>query len=290
MRRGIFLTSAAVTLSALAVPLPAASAGGPLIAPPFGALERRTGGRLGVFAIDTGSGRAISHRANERFPMCSTFKLLAVSAVLARIDAGHEHLDRRVAFGKDDLLAYAPITTAHVGAGFMTVGDLCASAIEYSDNTAANLLLETLGGPPAVTRYARSLGDPITRLDRNEPSLNTAVPGDVRDTTTPAAMATDMRELVLGRKLSPTSMRRLSAWMVACTTGYTSIRAGVPASWSIGDKTGSGDHGTRNDVAVLWPPTRRPIIVAAYLTGATVSADDRDGALAEVGHIVSRML
>lgn len=218
--------------------------------------------------------------------MCSTFKLLAVSAMLARVDRGHERLDRRVAYGPRDLLDYAPVTKAHVHDGSLSVGALCAAAIEVSDNTAANLLLRELGGPAAVTRFARSLGDPVTRLDRTEPDLNTAIPGDPRDTTSPRAMARDLQAVGLGSGLSAASRTRLSGWLAHCATGADRLRAGIPSTWRAGDKTGSGAHGTANDVAMLTPPSRAPIIVAAYLTGATISSDARDALLANVARLV----
>jgi beta-lactamase class A len=219
--------------------------------------------------------------------MCSTFKVLLVGAVLSRVDAGEEHLDRHISYEKPDLLEYAPVTRANVSLGFMTVKALCKAAIEYSDNTAANLLLRTIGGPHRVTTYARSLGDSLTRLDRNEPSLNTAVPGDERDTTTPAAMAASLQKLLTGSVLSPPSRRELESWLMGCKTGIDSIRAGVPASWRVGDKTGSGAHATTNDIAILYPPSRSPIFVTAYYTGSSASDDARHEVLAEVGRIVS---
>ena len=284
MQRRRFLNATAATVAAFALSARGASAA-PSLGEQFAALEKHTGGRLGVFAIDTVTGRGITHRSNERFPMCSTFKLLATAAVLARVDAGHEKLDRHVPYTKADLLKYAPVTTNHVGDGFMTVGALCRAAMEYSDNTAANLLVGTLGGPKAVTRFARKIGDPITRLDRLEPIMSTAMPGEVRDTTTPAAMARDMRGLLSGNLLAPASRGQLISWLVAGRTGGDCIRAGVLKSWRVGDKTGSGDHGTRNDIAIQWPPKRRPLIITAYLTGAIVSPSDRDAALASVGRI-----
>lgn len=151
----------------------------------LGDVERRLGGRLGVAVLDTHTGHRVGYHEGERFPMCSTFKLLAVTAVLSRVDGSQEQLDRRIAYGESDLLEYAPVTRAHVGEGGMTLGDLCAAAIEQSDNTAANLILGTLGGPSAVTAYARSLGDSVTRLDRTEPTLNDWQPGEQRDTTSP---------------------------------------------------------------------------------------------------------
>lgn len=250
-------------------------------------LEARYGGRLGVFALDSGTGANIRRRPNERFPMCSTFKMLLVASVLARVDARLERLDRQIAYRSSDLLAYAPVTRANVGRGSMTVGALCEAALEVSDNTAANLLLRAIGGPERVTRYARSLGDSQTRLDRNEPSLNSAMPGDARDTTTPAAMAANVRGLLTGSFLSNSSRRNLQAWLLACKTGDDRLRAGLPARWRVGDKTGSGDRATANDIAVLYPPGRPPIFVAAYYTGSSASSDARDEVLADVGRIVS---
>jgi beta-lactamase class A len=248
---------------------------------------------LGVYAVDVGSGSAISYRANERFAMCSTFKVLAVAAVLARVDRGEERRDRHVLYTRADLLAYAPITRLHVGEGFMTVSALCEAAIEYSDNTAANLLLKALGGPKSVTEYARSLGDPVTTLNRFEPALNSAIPGDSRDTTTPAAIAADLRRVVLASALSATSSRELTAWLRHCRTGRSLLRAGLPPSWIVGDKTGlggrtnaAGASDTRNDIAIAWPPHKDPLIIAAYLTGSQLPAAQRDASIASVARIV----
>lgn len=279
MDRAAFLSGAATFTAALGFPKA-----------PLAELERRYGGRLGVVAVNSGTGARIAHRPGERFPMCSTFKVLLVGAVLSRVDAGKEHLDRHILYGTTDLLEYAPVTRAKVGVGFMTVRALCGAAIEYSDNTAANLLLRTIGGPPRVTTYARSLGDSVTRLDRNEPSLNAAVPGDERDTTTPGAMVVSLQKLLTGSVLSPPSRRELESWLTGCRTGTERIRAGVPAGWRVGDKTGSGARATANDIAVLYPPSRSPIFVTAYYTGSSASNDARNGVLAEVGRIVSSTL
>lgn len=250
-------------------------------------VERRVGGRLGVAALDTHTGRRIEWRADERFAMCSTFKILLVGLVLSRVDAGHERLDRVLRYSTADVLSWAPVTRAHVAEGGMTVAALCAAAIEYSDNTAANLLLGTFGGPPALTSWVRSLGDPVTRLDRIEPALNSADPGDPRDTSTPAAMLEDTRRILLGDVLSTTSRETLRGWLVACTTGRERLRAGFPATWVAGDKTGSGDHGATNDVAVAWPSKRRgPILVAAYLTETTTPSPAREAALADAARII----
>jgi beta-lactamase class A len=252
----------------------------------FSAIEARTGGRLGVAALNLTTGARLTHRADERFPMCSTFKALAVAAVLARVDRGSERLDRWIAYRRADILPHAPITEAHVAEGGLPLEALCMAAVTQSDNTAANLILATLGGPAEVTHYARSLGDAVTRLDRNEMTLNTAVPGDPRDTTSPAAMLGDLRAICLGDALSPASRERLTGWMKANRTGDMRLRAGLPKGWTIGDKTGTGVNGTANDIAIAWTQNR-PIVVCAYLTGAKVSDSDQDAAIAEVGRIVA---
>ena len=235
------------------------------------ALEHDRGGRLGVAILDTGSRRSVEYRANERFLMCSTFKILAVAGVLARVDRGVERLDRRIVFDQTAVLAYAPITSQRIGGRGMTVSELCKAAITVSDNTAANLLLTSLGGPAAVTALARQLGDEVTRLDRVEPELNVSSgPDDVRDTTTPAAMLADLQKILLGRTLSAASRNQLIEWLKASTTGNPRIRAGVPAGWEVGDKTGSGNHGESNDVAIIWPPQRQPLLVSAYYANSTM--------------------
>lgn len=247
-------------------------------------LERIHGGRLGVAILDAGSGGRVAHRGEERFLICSTFKLLLAAAVLQRVDRGAEKLDRRIVFGKDVLLDYAPVTAKHVGAPGMTVAQLCGAAVTLSDNTAANLLLATIGGPTGLTRYARRLGDPFTLLDRTEPSLNP------RDTTTPRAMLGDMQKLLLGNALSQASRGRLTRWMRDCQTGLQSLRAGLPAGWNIGDKTGQWDgngFGANNDIAIVWPPGRKPLLVSAYYMNRTIGPAGRKAVLAEVGRIVA---
>ena len=258
------------------------------------ALQRRHGGRLGVAMLDTGTGRRVAQRGDERFLLCSTFKVLAVAAVLARVDAGKERLDRRIVFGPEVLLDYAPVTRPHVGAPGMTVAALCEAAITLSDNTAANLLLASLslaslGGPAAVTRFVRGLGDPVTRLDRTEPELNEGSPGDIRDTTTPNAMLDTLQRLLLGHALADASRVRLTGWLRACATGRDKLRAGVPADWSPGDKTGSGAHGESNDVAIFWPPRCKPLLVTAYYAGSSADSKQRSAVLAEVGRLAASL-
>ena len=250
------------------------------------ALEVSVGGRLGVAALDLASGATLTHREGERFAMCSTFKAMAVAALLARVDRGAEHLDRFVSFSEADLLPYAPIAKGHVSAGGMRVGELCAAAVEFSDNTAANLVLAAIGGPAGWTGFVRSMGDAVSRLDRTEPTLNTAIPGDARDTTTPLAMLSDLRLVALGKVLSSASRDLLVGWMVGCQTGKARLRAGLPASWRVGDKTGTGDHGMANDIAVAWAPSG-PIVIASYLSAEHADGPTRDHVQAEVGRTVA---
>lgn len=250
-------------------------------------LERKYGGRLGIAVLDTGSGRRLAHRADERFPMCSTFKFLAVACVLSRVDRKEESLDRRIVFAESDLVTYSPVTEKHAGPGGMTVGDICEAAMTLSDNTAGNLLLASFGGPAGLTAFARSIGDGMSRLDRIETALNEATPGDPRDTTTPVSMLHNLNKLVLEPTLSESSRAHLTGWLVGNKTGDKRLRAGFPSGWRIGDKTGSGENGTANDIAVIWPANRAPVLVTAYLTGSRASAEDRNTVIAEAGRIVS---
>ncbi|MEU9343048.1 class A beta-lactamase [Streptomyces sp. NPDC048278] len=237
------------------------------------ALEREHGARLGVFARDTGSGARFGYRSGELFPMCSVHKPLAVAAVLR--DLGEDVLGRVVHYDESDVerAGGAPVTgqPENLAAG-MTVAELCGASISYSDNTAANLLLEQLGGPVAVTRLCRSLGDGVTRLDRWEPELNSGEPGRVTDTTTPLAIATTYVKLTVGHALAGADRRRLTGWLLANTTGGERIRAGLPGDWTVGDKTGTGGYGTANDVAVAWPPGRAPLVLAVLSTHADAAA------------------
>ena len=246
------------------------------------AVEARIGGRIGVAALDTGNTKHVEHRADERFPMCSTFKFLAAAAVMKRVDEKKEKLERFVPYGAKEILEYAPVTKEHLKDGGMTLGALCAAAIEQSDNTAGNLLLDAIGGPSGLTNFVRSLGDRVTRLDRIEPELNSAIPGDERDTTTPAAICSDIQRLLLGDALSEASRRQLEDWLQRNETGGPMIRAGVPKNWILGDKTGRGSNGAPNDIAIMRPPDRAPILLAIYSVGSTATPTDRAAAVAEV--------
>ncbi|WP_429343865.1 class A beta-lactamase [Paraburkholderia sp. GAS42] len=249
------------------------------------ALEASSGGRLGVAALNTANGAQLAHRADERFALCSTCKVMIVSAILARSAKEPGFLQQRVRYTKADLVAYSPITETHVDEG-MTIAELCAAGIDYSDNTSANLLMRIVGGPSAVTAFARSTGDDTFRLDRWETELNTAIPGDPRDTTTPAAMLQSVQRLALGDLLGAPQRDQLQVWMRANTTGGARIRAGVPAGWDVIDKTGTGDYGTTNDVAVLWPPAKPPIVLVTYFTQNDKDAKSRSDVLADAARIV----
>ncbi len=250
-------------------------------------LERRHGGRLGVAVLDTATMKLIAHRGDERFALCSTFKFLAAAFVLARVDRTEESLTRRMVYARDYLVPYSPVTEKHVGGGGLTVGEICEAAVTLSDNTAGNLLLDSFAGPSELTAYMRSLGDSVSRLDRREPELNDTNPGDPRDTTTPVAMLKILHKTVLGTALSTSSREQLMAWLIANKTGAKKLRAGVPKGWRVGDKTGAGAHNAMNDIAVMWPPERAPIIVAAYYAEARASEDERDAVLAVVGRLAA---
>jgi beta-lactamase class A len=273
----VLFVAAAITQSAA----PAASD----IASRLAEIEARTGSRIGIVASDTGSNKRIEYRPNERFLMCSTFKFLAAAAVLERVDDGKEDLDRFVRYGEKDILEYAPVTKLHLAEGGMKLGDLCAAAIAQSDNTAGNLLLQTVSGPSGLTAFVRALGDKTTRLDRTEPELN--IRSDDRDTTTPGAMQQDMMLLLTGKVLSADSRQRLEDWLMKNETGTGMIRSGVPKDWRVGDKTGRGAKGTTNDIAILRPPDRSPVFLIIYSAGSSASADARDATIAEVTRLVA---
>jgi beta-lactamase class A len=255
----------------------------------FGRLEHRNGGRLGVAVLDTATGERAGHRADERFPMCSTFKFLLASGVLQRVDGKQETLDRAMAIPPKPLLSNSPLTEPHAG-GTMTVAALCHAALTRSDNTAANLLLESIGGPAGITSFSRSIGDGVTRLDRTELSLNESRAGDPRDTTSPAAMAGDLKALVLGNVLTPACRDQLTAWMEANLTGLDRLRAKLPQGWRAADKTGSNGEHTSNDIAVLWPAGKAPIVIAAYITQCAGPESKRAAMLAEIGRLVGEAL
>jgi len=254
-------------------------------------LEASTGGRLGLFAYDTVFGTRVQYREDERFPVCSTFKIIVAGAILKRSEQDPDLLQRRIRYTQEDMRAsgYAPITQKHVEDG-MTVADLCAATLQYSDNAAANLLMKELDGPDAVTAFARSTGDESFRLDRWEPELNTALPGDERDTSTPQAMAFTLQRLTLGEALGEPQRGQLRGWMLGNTTGAQRIQAGVPRGWQVADKTGTGDYGTTNDVALLLPPGGPAFVIAIFFTQTSPQAKARDDVLAAATRIAVQAL
>jgi beta-lactamase class A len=281
-------------LTACAAPLPKAPA---RKAPTeeLMALEARSQGRLGVGMLDTATGELVGHRPDERFAMCSTFKLPLAAEVLRDVDAGKRKLDQFIPYSKGDMVSHAPVTGANLAAGGMTIGELAKATQITSDNPAANLILRELGGPEAVTQRFRLAGDPVTRIDRYEPMMNFVVGDDPRDTTSPAAMAGLIARYLTTEYLSKASKELLIGWMVETRTGAKRLRAGFPPDWMAGDKTGTGMADGMldkyNDVAIFWPPGRAPIIVAAYYETAIAYGDIRDefqAVLAEVGRIASR--
>ncbi|MEU5546665.1 class A beta-lactamase [Streptomyces sioyaensis] len=250
-------------------------------------LERTHRARVGAIAHNTATGTTIAYRADTRVPLCSVFKTLAVGAVLRDLDHHGETLARRVHYTDADLVANSPVTSKHLATG-MTIAELCAAALQRSDNTAANLLLRALGGPTAVTAFARSLGDRTTRLDRWEPDLNSAEPWRTTDTTTPAAIARTYTRLLLGDALTPADRARLTAWMKANETNTDRFRAALPRDWTLADKTGTGSYGTGNDVGVAWTPDGTPIVLAVLTGTAQQAAPSDDPLVADVTRVLAK--
>ena len=261
--------------------------------PALTAYERETGGKVGLYAENLVSGAKVAWRAEERIVMCSTFKASLAAFVLARVDSGEDHLESMIAYGPQDLLAYAPAARQNMAKNVtasMSIADMCAAIIELSDNTCANLLLARVGGPSALTAFWRSTGDAVTRLDHNEPELNRSPPGDPNDTTTPVAMAGNLRRFVLGEVLSPDSRQRLTGWMLNCKTGDNRLRAGLPKDWKVADKTGNSGKDAAGDIAVVWPKPDRPVLIAAYVQGGAPSAPQFTALFSEIGRMVGERL
>jgi len=258
--------------------------------PELESYERESGGRIGVYAENLANGKKLAWRADERFVMCSTFKASLAACVLARVDRGEEQLAAMIPYGKADLLDYAPVAKQNLAAGTMSVTDMCKAIVELSDNTCANLLLARIGGPAVLTAFWRSLGDTTSRLDHNEPELNRSPPGNPEDTTTPMAMAGNLRRLVVGEALSPASRTLLTEWMVNCKTGANRLRGGLPTSWTIGDKTGNNGKDASGDIAVVWPKPETPIPITAYTQGGTPNAAQIEAAFARIGRMVAERL
>jgi len=260
-------------------------------APPvLAAYERETGGRIGLYAENLASGTKIVWRAEERFVMCSTFKASLAAFVLARVDRGEDRLEDMVAYGAADLLDYAPVAKANLAAGAMSVSDMCKAIVELSDNSCANLLLARSGGPAALTAFWRATGDTVSRLDHNEPELNRSPPGDPHDTTTPAAMAGNLRRFVLGEVLSPASRQHLAEWLVGCKTGNNRLRGGLPKNWKVGDKTGNNGKDASGDIAIAWPDAGGPVLLCAYTQGGSPTPKQFEAVFAEIGRLAGQQL
>jgi beta-lactamase class A len=254
------------------------------------ALEKKEGGRLGVHVIDTGNGSQRGNRADELFALCSTFKFVLAAAILQRFDAGSLSLEKAILISKDDIVGYSPVTEKMVGKT-MTIAELCKATVSESDNPSANLLLREIDGPESVTAFLRGLGDSVTRLDRYEPHMNNpnVAAGDTRDTTSPAAMATTMQTIVLGDVLTASSREMITGWLKATVTGPDRLRKGLPSDWPMGHKTGTGEDGPTNDIAITWPPGRAPLIVTVYYDRTGRTMKENATILAEVGRIVGRL-
>jgi beta-lactamase class A len=253
-------------------------------------IEARIGGRVGVMAIDTSNGTEVSQRADERFAMCSTFKWVLAAFVLSQVEQDEMSRDERLSYGTEDLLDYAPVARKHVDRGWLTVDALCSAIVTVSDNTAANLLLNRVGGPAGLTAFLRRHGDKVTRLDRMEPELNTNLRGDERDTTTPRAMAETMNRILVGDVLSAPNRDMLLQWLREATTGLGRLRGGLPSGWIAGDKTGTGVNGAANDVAIAWPPGRNPILIAAYLSESDAAPEDLNAAHVAIARSVANRM
>ncbi|WP_110686509.1 class A beta-lactamase [Salinicola aestuarinus] len=252
------------------------------------ALEECHGGRVGVALMNVATGAVASHRGDERFLFNSTGKFFIAAAVLARVDSGDESLDRRIEVSQSDLGGWTPITEQHLGSPGMTVAQLCQAAVAWSDNAAANLLVESAGGPERITAFLRGIGDETTRLDRMEPELNEHDhESDERDTTTPLAMMQTLRALLMDDALSSASRHQLAAWMIAGKTGDARLRAGMPAGWLIGEKTGTNGVGNANDIGIAWPGDRGAVIAVAYTYLPEASKTQRDDVIAEIGRLAA---
>ncbi|MFD4429190.1 class A beta-lactamase [Nocardia sp. NPDC058497] len=280
------LTAAALALSAVVLTACSNSTGATTTpetstaAPTFAALEATYGARLGLSVVDTGSDRTVTYRADERFPMASTFKGLACGGLLRAHPLSTGYFDQVIRYTAADIVVNSPETAEHVDTG-MTVAALCDAAITQSDNTAGNMLLRLLGGPEGFTAFLRTLGDTVSRLDRWEPELNTAIPGDERDTTTATALVSNYRALVVGTALQEPERAQLAAWLKASRTGAKRIKAGLPADWVVGDKTGTPAYGSALDVAVAWPPGRAPLVLAVLSTKSEQNAEPSNELVAE---------
>lgn len=288
LTRRRFLTTSALATASCALPIAHAEERRNIfqrLPQQLEALEKSSGGRIGAYALDTRTGAFAGRREDQRFPMCSTFKFLLAAAVLKRVDDGKESLDRPLPVPNKPLIGHSPLTEPHAGAT-MAVSALCNAILNLSDNTAANMLLDAIGGPSAITAFARAMGDDETRLDRTETDLNSSIDGDPRDTTTPVAMAKNLQHILLGNVLKPASRRQITEWMENSLSGLERLRKDIPEGWRAADKTGSNGEHTTNDIAVLWPTRRPPVIVTCYITQCPGPETKRGAMIAEVGRYI----
>lgn len=275
-----FLSALLIAVAGITAPV---FAGDNLILETARNIESRLGGRIGVSVHDTESDMRWAYRGDERFPLSSTFKPFACAAVLSRIESGTERLHRVIEIEDDDLVTYSPVTETRVNTVGMTIAELCEATITLSDNTAGNLILESIGGPKAFTDYMRTIGDDISRLDRWETDLNEGTPGDKRDTTTPHAAAASLGRLLLGHSLTVSAREQLTTWMENDKVADALLRSVLPENWRIADKSGAGGNGGRSIIAVIWPPAREPLVISIYMTENDASFAERNQAIAEIG-------
>ena len=253
----------------------------------FSQLEKKFDARLGVYAIDTGTNRTIAYRPNERFAFASTYKALAAGVLLQQNSI--DKLNEVITYTKDDLVEYSPVTEKHVDTG-MTLGEIAEAAVRSSDNTAGNILFHKIGGPKGYEKALRQMGDRVTMSERFETELNEAIPGDIRDTSTAKAIATNLKAFTVGNALPADKRKILTEWMKGNATGDKLIRAGVPTDWEVADKSGAGSYGTRNDIAIVWPPNRAPIIIAILSSKDEKEATYDNQLIAEAAEVIVNAL
>lgn len=248
-------------------------------------IEEKSGGQIGVSAIDTEMHHIIEFHSQKRFPFCSTFKVMGVAAILKASMKDDLLLQQTIHYQKKDLITYSPITEKHLTYG-MTISELCKATITTSDNTAMNLIMHILGGPTAVTEFARTIGDNKFNLTRWEPDLNSAIPGEKRDTTTPKAMRISLQKLLLGVVLNIKQRELLNDWLIHNTTGDRRIRAGVSDQWIVADKTGTGEYGTTNDIGIVYPLHCKPIVLSIFFTQKDKHAIPNEAVIALITKIL----
>jgi beta-lactamase class A len=258
--------------------------------PSFEEIRARVGGRVGLYALDTGTGKSLGMDEDSRYAMASTFKSMLAALVLQQVDAQRLSLQQSIRFEPSEVVTYSPVVSLHTERQQISIETLCRAVVEVSDNTAANILLRLTGGPAGFTQFMRSIGDRETRLDRLELELNSNLPGDVRDTTTPRAMVMSLQRVLTRNVLRQDSRALLIDWLVSAATGLRRIRAGLPAHWRAGDKTGTGSNGAVNDIAILWPPSRKPILAAVYMSESTAGTEALSAAHAQIGRLIAENL